>query len=346
MKIRTLVVDSTYLLKRSFHGAKNTYTTKFGHIGGLYSFFTTLRKLISEHSINKVVLCWDGENGGLFRYRIDKNYKANRLSKDWHNKIVLTENEVRREKEKKESILKQKKRIQAYAEELFLRQIEVDEIEADDIIAAYCLKYNNKEELYIYSNDRDFAQLLDLNITIIFSNIDTPITKRNFYTEFGYHHSNALPFKIICGDSADNIKGVGGIKEATLLKYFPEVKARETTVREIYGKAKEYNKKRIDEGKKPIKALQNIVENKEILKTNYLLTNLRTPLLNEAAKEEILQMEMPLSPEGRSSNYLYKMMMEDEFLIIFGGNFVTYIQPFYSIITQEKDLYNEYMKKQ
>jgi DNA polymerase I len=345
MKTRTLVVDSSYLLKRSFHGAKNTYTTKFGHIGGLYSFFTTIRKLIKQHSINKVVLCWDGENGGIYRYRIDRNYKANRKSKKWHEKIVLSENEIRREKEKDESILKQRKRIQAYAEELFLRQIEVDEVEADDLIAAYCIKYNNKEELYIYSNDRDFAQLLDLNITIIFPNLDVPITKRNFYTEFGYHYSNALIFKIICGDNSDNVKGIQGVKEPTLLKYFPEVRAKETTVREICKKADELNKKRISEGKKPLKALENIVDGVDRYKINYQLVNLRSPLLNEQAEDDLLQLEMPLSPEGRSSKILYKMMVEDDFLSVFGSNFVNYVQPFYSVIMSEKDKYNEYNTK-
>ena len=63
MKTRTLLVDSSFLLKRSLFGAKNVYTNKFGHIGGLYSFYTKLRKLIKENSINKVILVWDGENG-------------------------------------------------------------------------------------------------------------------------------------------------------------------------------------------------------------------------------------------------------------------------------------------
>lgn len=345
MRTRTLIVDSNYLLKKAFHGAKNTYTTDFGHIGGLYSFLTTIRKLIKEHSINKVVLCWDGENGGIYRYRIDRNYKANRKSKTWNKKIVLSENELRREKEKKESILKQRKRIQAYAEELFLRQIEVDEIEADDLIAAYCLKYNNKEELYIYSNDRDFAQLLDLNVTILFSNIKTPITKKNFYTEFGYHYSNALTFKIICGDVSDNVLGIKGIKETTLLKLFPEVKAKETSVREICKMADEQNKKRISEGKKPLKVLSNIVDGVQRLKINYKLTNLRLPLLNEQAKEELLQLEMPLSPDKRGSKYLYKLMKEDDFLSVFGGGFVSYIEPFYSVIMHEKTLYGNYKRK-
>ena len=61
MQIRTLLVDSDYLLQRSYHGAKDVYTHSFGHIGGLYQFFTTLRKLIKAHMINKVVLVCYGE---------------------------------------------------------------------------------------------------------------------------------------------------------------------------------------------------------------------------------------------------------------------------------------------
>jgi len=87
VKIRTLLVDSSYLLKRSFHGAKDLYTIKFGHIGGLYSFMTTIRKLIKNNMINKVVLVWDGENSGIYRHSIDSNYKANRKTKEWHQKL-------------------------------------------------------------------------------------------------------------------------------------------------------------------------------------------------------------------------------------------------------------------
>ena len=217
MENRTLLVDGSYLLKRSYHGAKDTTTSAFGHIGGLYQFMTTTRKMIKEHMINKVILIWDGEGGGIYRHRIDKNYKANRKNKEWFKKIEMTGAELRREKAKDESILKQRKRIQAYAEELFLRQIEVDDIEGDDLIAAYCLEHNNKEEMFIYSNDRDFAQLLDLNITIIFPNLDRPVTKTNYMMYFNHHYSNALIMKIICGDSADNIIGTGGLKDEILV---------------------------------------------------------------------------------------------------------------------------------
>lgn len=345
MKTRTLLVDSSYLLKRSFHGAKDIHTKSFGHLGGLYSFLTTIRKLIKDHMINKVVLVWDGEGGGIYRHRIDSAYKANRVSKKWHERIEMTAAEIRREKEKDDSILKQRKRIQAYAEELFLRQIEVDDTEADDLIAQYCLDHNNKEEIFLYSNDRDFAQLFDLNITIIFPNINVPVTKANYMMHFNHHYSNALAIKIICGDTADNIAGVGGVKEDTLLKYFPELRFKTLTVREICKKADDINKKRVENKQKPLKALENIVNGVSRLKTNFELVNLRQPMLNEAALEEILQLEIPLSSKDRGSKNLYNMMIEDEFLGVYGSTFVQYVEPFYTVIMNEKQLLIEYQKK-
>lgn len=344
MKIRTLLVDSQNLLKRSFHGAKNISTSAFGHIGGLYAFMTTLRKQIKDHMINKVVLVWDGEGGGIYRHRIDAAYKANRKSKEWHKKIEMNAFELRREKAKKDSILKQRKRIQAYVEELFMRQIEVDDTEADDLIAAYCLEHNNKEEIFIYSNDRDFAQLLDLNITIIFPNINQPVTKTNYIMYFNHHYSNALIMKIICGDVSDNIAGVGGLKEKGLVEKFPELKFKKLTVREICKKADEINQERIANKKKPLKALENLLNGVDRLKINYQLVNLREPILNDKAIEELKQLEIPLSDEDRNSNNLSKLMNEDEFLSVYSGGFVQYVEPFYTVIMNEKQILREYKK--
>jgi DNA polymerase-1 len=346
MKTRTLIIDGSYLLKRSFHGAKDIYTNSFGHLGGLYQFMTTLRKLTREHMINKTIICWDGEGGGIYRHRIDAAYKANRKTKEWHKKIEMTASELRREKEKEESILKQRKRIQAYAEELFIRQIEVDDIEADDLIASYCLEHNNKEEIYLYSNDRDFAQLLDLNITIIFPNINQPVNKTNYIMHFNHHYSNALILKIICGDTADNIKGIAGMGEKTLLEHFPELKFKHLSVRDICKRADEINQERVLNKMKPLKSLQNLIspEGVERLKTNFKLVNLREPMLNEVANEELKQLEIPLSPDGRGSKNLLKMMNEDDFLSVYGSTFVQYVEPFYTIIMNEKQLLTEYIK--
>jgi 5'-3' exonuclease len=337
-------VDSSYLLKRSYHGAKDVYTNNFGHIGGLYSFMTTVRKMIKDHMINKVVLAWDGEGGGILRHYIDSEYKANRKTKEWNKRIEMTAVEIRRENEKLESILRQRIRIQLYAEELFLRQIEVDDVEGDDLIAAYCLSYNNKEEIFLYSADRDFAQLLDLNISMIIPGIDEPVNKTNYIMHFNHHYTNALILKIICGDDTDNIQGIDGWGEKTLLHHFPELKYKHMTVREICYKVDEMNKARIAGKKKPLKIFEHLLSNIERLKINYQLVNLREPMLTPEAREELLQLAIPLSLEGRGSRNLYRMMQEDGFLTIYTSTFPNYVEPFYTVIVNEKELLTEYQK--
>jgi len=345
MNIRTLLIDGNFLLKRSFHGSKDCYTKSFGFFGGVYGTLTMIRKLINLYQPKKIVIAWDGENGGIKRYLIDTAYKANRKNKKWSKKIELTEAQIKIEQEKDESILKNRKRIQAYAEELFIRQIEVDDIEGDDLIAQYCIDYNNKEEIFIYTNDRDFSQLLYLNISIIFANIDEVINKVTYPTHFKHHYTNALAMKIICGDSSDNIKGISGIQEDTLLKHFPELKNETLTVRDICRKADEINKERVLNKKKPLKALESLLNNIDRLKINHKLINLSEPLLNEEAIEELNQLEMPLSPDDRGSKNLYKMMIEDEFLTVYMGTFVDYIEPFYTVIMNEKKILMEYYNK-
>lgn len=344
MKTRTILIDGNFLIQRSYNGAKNAYTTSYGYIGALYSFMTTLRKLIKNNSTNKVIVCWDSEQGGFLRYKIDRAYKANRKNKNWYEKIELTNKQIDFEKNKEKSILKQRKRIQSYLEELFIRQIEVDKVEADDLIASYCLDNHNKEDILIYTNDRDFAQLLDLNISIKFDNIEDIINKQNFMFHFPYNYFNALTVKVICGDTSDNISGINSLKEKGLLKHFPNLKFKKYSVNDIYKGAKKINNKRVKEGKKPLLGLKNLTEGREILEKNYKLINLREPFLTDEAIEELQQVEIPLSPEGRSSNNLYKMMLEDGFLEQYNGTFVNYIEPFYPIITSEKKKFKEYIK--
>lgn len=343
-KNRTLLVDSNYLLKQSISGNKTSYTEKFGFIGGLYTYFTILRKIIKQHQINKIIAFWDGENGGIYRYKIDRKYKANRESKKWYSKIELTDSEIEHEKKKRESLLRQKIRIQQYNEELYIRQIQVDDIEADDLISDYIIRNHQNEDIILYTNDRDFCQLLDLNFNILFGNKDVLINKNNFIMYFQYSHVNALTIKIICGDTSDNIDGVSGIQEKTLLSHFPELVFSKITVKDICKKAKLINEERINNKKKPLVSLSNLLESKERLKTNFKLMNLREPILNSEAVEALEILELPLSPEGRSSKNLYNMMIEDGFLEIYGSTFVNYIEAFYTVIMNEKEIYKNYLK--
>ena len=91
--------------------------------------------------------------------------------------------------------------------------------------------------------------------------------------------------------------------------------------------------------------LENLLNGIDRLKMNYKLINLKEPILNEQAIEELEQLGMPLSPEGRGSKNLIKLMNEDGFLSVYNSTFVNYVEPFYSVIMNEKHLLKEYYKK-
>ena len=105
------------------------------------------------------------------------------------------------------------------------------------------------------------------------------------------------------------------------------------------------NEERVQNKKKPLQALENIVNNVPRLKTNFQLVNLRQPMLNEQAIEELQQLEVPLGDDDRGSKNLYKLMLEDEFLTVYGSTFPQYVEPFYTVIMHEKQLLEEYKKK-
>ena len=157
----------------------------------------------------------------------------------------------------------------------------------------------------------------------------------NYDQYFNYNIRNLKLIKIIVGDTSDNIKGIDGIGEDTLLKLFPELTERECTLEEIIERAKILQ----NEKKNKSKRLQNIIEGNTIgiqgnmvYEINNKLINLSAPLLSEKCLVNLNTfIETPLDPEGREVKNLLNMMMDDEFLKEIPGNaeaFIEYLRPF------------------
>ena len=206
---KTLLVDGNNLMKIGFHGVKD-YFHKEKHIGAIWHFLNTLRKFLEENNYNKVVVFWDSDTNSSQRRLIYPKYKLNRR--------VLS-NEI-----KQDSYEEQKQRVKQYLEEMFVRQLEVENSEADDLIAYYC-QISEEESKTIFSSDRDLTQLITKNVSIY-----SPSTKRYYkmgdtikMSDFEVPHYNVKTIKIITGDSSDNIDGIFYLGEKTLIKFFPEL---------------------------------------------------------------------------------------------------------------------------
>lgn len=362
--VHTLVVDATFLLKRSFKATEKSeeYINSKGHYGALYLFMTTLRKLVRELGVNKIMLMWDGENGGKLRHDIYPEYKANREGKEWYNRTVLTAAQIREQKQSKRTMLAQAMRVKSYCEELFIRQVEAHEVEGDDLIAYYCLKYHKDEKITIYTGDEDALGLVELeNVGVYLGKKNMVFNKHNYFLHFDYHYSNAYLMKTLCGCSSDNIKGIEGLGEKTLLNNFPDLKNRPFSYQELILGADEINTERsTGKGKlkKPrLKVLDGIINGTslrynmvkgidesvdlgdEFYEINLKLVNLMEPMMTPEAIEELTDnSELPINSDNRGSKQLLRKMTEDLFLQGFGDNFQKYVEVFYPVILREKEI--------
>ena len=332
-RTKTLIVDGNVLMKRSYSGAKNVYH-KDKHIGGIFAFYSTLRKLVLEQKIDKVVITWDGERGGTLRLDYYPEYKENRP------RFFDQEYEI------------QKIRVKQYAEDLFIRQYEHPDVESDDLIAYYCLNKNRLEDVMIYTSDRDMCQLINEEVTIFLADKKMEVGIGNYGWFFEHNYQNAGLIKVIEGCSSDNIKGVDGVTENTLLKYFPQLKERKVTLDEIFEDAKKIQENR--EGK-PLKLLDNIlngvsrgVHRGPLYEINTKIIDLNNPLLTEEATESVKNLiELPLNPEGREYKNVLKMMIEDGVIYALPGGengYLNFMEPFVRLIKKEKLNYKKLKK--
>lgn len=357
---KTLLVDGQFLLKASFHGNTTMYDKYFGYIGCTFTFLTIIRKIIKEQNITKVLIFWDGISGGKLRHDIYPYYKANRKHKSWYDgELILSEKEILREENSDKSILQQRERIKQYCEELFFRQIEDPICEADDCIAYYVNNLLEKDELaIIYTNDRDFCQLLSDNVHIYLQNLKKIINPNNYWQHFNHELSNSALIKAICGCNSDNVFGIEGLAEKGLLKIFPELRTHKCSIDHILIRAKEINEGRT-KPLKPLQSLQNLIDGvtsvkidnifngRHLLELNYKLVNLNEPFLTEECIEQIeLNSQAPIDPEGRGGKEIMRLMFEDGIIKqIIGGSegYINFLKEFIPVVKAEKQIYQNYL---
>ena len=326
---KTLLVDGNNLFKIGFHGVRDYYH-KGNHIGGLYHFVNTLRRFIEEDNYDKVIVVWDGENNSSQRRLIYADYKMNRRQS-------LNE-------QKKESYDWQMSRIKQYLEDMFIRQLEVEGCEADDVIAYYC-NISEDEHKTIFSSDKDLTQLISEKVTI-YSPSEKKYLKQGEkinLKDISIPHENIKTFKIISGDKSDNVDGIQYMGEKTIVKLFPEIVDKVLTVEDILSQAEE-----LHSSDKNNRALQNLLSGKtksgvygeEFFLINKKLIDLSDPIISEEGKEEVEDYyRESLDPDGRGYKNLMRMMMDDgifKYLPKRDDAWVNFLQPFMKLTRKEK----------
>lgn len=198
-----LLVDFNNLIARTYY-AFNTTTTTGIHSGLFFGTLKLLINKISKHNIDKVIVCMDRRP--YWRSLILPEYKATR--KGFADSLG----------DNYESFKEQSEDIQLCLGHIDFDIMSFRSFEADDLISALVYRYKNNNNIFIYSGDHDFLQLVQNNVNFVrpkANGNDLIYTNDNFKEMVGVTQETYLQTLIFAGDSGDEVPSVFAVKNGT-----------------------------------------------------------------------------------------------------------------------------------
>lgn len=249
------------------------------HVGGIMGFLKSIGFAIREHKPTRVFIVFDGKGGSQKRKEVFEGYKSERGKNRF--RVNRAYPEMMNEEEEHVSMRRQFVWLMDYLNTLPLTTLVYDGVEADDVIAYISNHFSGLgSNTIIMSTDKDFLQLVDER-TIVYSP-----TKKVVYNptliekEFGLFHKNFLTYRILDGDTSDNIPGVKGCGLKTLIKRFPELVHTEVGVDDLL--------RLCEEREGQAKIYSDIFQSQKQIRMNVELMNLREPKIGGIQKTQIL----------------------------------------------------------
>jgi DNA polymerase I len=206
---KTLIIDGHNYLYRSYYGIPSSAKLPNGtQVNAYYGFLSLLRKTYDYIKPQDIILIFDSETGTKDKVNKNTDYKQNRDYTDT-------------------GMFKQLPIIKKALEYIHIAYIEHPDYEADDVIGSIAKKEAESSKVYISSQDRDFFQLLDKNISILRTEKGKVVEYNNdtFEKRYGFNSNRYLEYLSLLGDSSDNIKGVNGVGKKTAFKIISENKS-------------------------------------------------------------------------------------------------------------------------
>jgi DNA polymerase-1 len=155
-------------------------------------FSNMLDKYRRETDADHMAVIFDA-SGTSFRNRIYGEYKANR-------------------RETPDDLIPQMAHVRRAAAAFDICQIELQDFEADDLIATYARHaVEAGAKVTILSSDKDLMQLVGDDVMMRDPMSDRPIAEAEVREKFGVGPDKVIEVQALCGDSTDNVPGVPGI---------------------------------------------------------------------------------------------------------------------------------------
>ncbi|MEF1308748.1 DNA polymerase I [Vibrio mytili] len=191
-----ILIDGSSYLYRAFHAYPGTMSNGEIPTNAVYGVVNMLRSMMRQFASERIAVVFDAK-GKTFRDDMYPEYKANRppMPDDLRCQIEPLHNVIRA---------------------MGLPLICVPGVEADDVIGTLAHQASQKGmPVLISTGDKDMAQLVDDNITLINTMTNVVMDREGVVEKFGIPPELIIDYLALMGDKVDNIPGVPGVGDKT-----------------------------------------------------------------------------------------------------------------------------------
>ncbi|EHY9869021.1 DNA polymerase I [Vibrio vulnificus] len=191
-----ILIDGSSYLYRAFHAYPGTMSNGDIPTNAVYGVVNMLRSMMRQFASDRIAVVFDAK-GKTFRDDMYPEYKANRPPMP---------DDLRCQIEPLHQVIKA----------MGLPLIVIEGVEADDVIGT--LAYQASQQgmpVLISTGDKDMAQLVDDNITLINTMTNVVMDREGVIEKFGIPPELIIDYLALMGDKVDNIPGVPGVGDKT-----------------------------------------------------------------------------------------------------------------------------------
>ncbi|WP_312073441.1 DNA polymerase I [Atlantibacter sp.] len=191
-----ILVDGSSYLYRAYHAFPPLTNSAGEPTGAMYGVLNMLRSLLMQYQPTHAAVVFDAK-GKTFRDELFEHYKSHRPPMP-------------------DDLRAQIEPLHAMVKAMGLPLLAVSGVEADDVIGTLAREAEKAgRPVLISTGDKDMAQLVTPNITLINTMTNTILGPEEVVTKYGVPPSLIIDFLALMGDSSDNIPGVPGVGEKT-----------------------------------------------------------------------------------------------------------------------------------
>jgi DNA polymerase I len=195
-----VLIDGSSYLYRAFHALPPLSNSAGQPTGAVHGVLSMLLKFLREYVPPRIGVVFDAP-GKTFRDDLFAEYKANRPAMP-------------------DDLRSQTEPLLEAVEGLGLPLLRIAGVEADDVIGTLaCRAAGAGQQVLISTGDKDMAQLVNENITLVNTMSNSVLDRAGVKAKFDVFPEQIIDYLALVGDSSDNIPGIDKVGPKTAAKW-------------------------------------------------------------------------------------------------------------------------------